>query len=123
MEATPHAGDNQFIGAPKNDSPAPDANVKSWSPLVYVRLYLAEGFYGYLGKSGSQNMWACVVQHKNDAVIIDQVLGKGLANYFWIKDFGYMTWSGGLSGNPVAFNSWAYANMWKFDSGGALDRR
>jgi hypothetical protein len=27
-----------------------------------------------------------------------------------------MTWSGGLSGYPVAFNTWAYANRWDMDN-------
>jgi hypothetical protein len=107
LETAPHAGDKQFAGAIKTSDPAPQG-----VGTFRYRLSLNGAPIGWLGKGGSQNIWALVVPDENDAVIL-QRYAYGGANYLTIPGFGYMTWSGSLSGNPVAFNTWAYANGWK----------
>jgi hypothetical protein len=61
-------------------------------------------------------MWALIVPDEEAAVAMEWVRWPERDYkehpYVWIKDFGYMTWSSGLSGYPVAFNTWAYANRW-----------
>jgi hypothetical protein len=111
LETTPHAGDKQFAGAPKTTDPTP----KDVGTFKY-QISLNGTPIGWLGKAGSQSMWARVVPNESDAVIL-QWYAYGGINYLTIPGFGYMTWSGGLSGKPVAFSTWAYANGWKEEGG------
>jgi hypothetical protein len=114
LETTPHAGDKQFVSAVKITGPAPEG-LKGLGTFKY-RLSLNGAPIGWLGKGGSQSMWATVVQNEKDAVILEWYAYSGV-NYLNLKNFGYMTWSGGLSGAPVAFNTWPYANGWKEEGG------
>jgi len=114
LETNPHVGDKQFVGTEKNTGPAPQG-LKAVGTFKY-RLSLNGAPIGWLGKGGSQSMWAEVVPNEKDAVNLQWYAYNGV-NYLMIEGFGYMTWSGGLSGAPVAFNTWAYANGWKEEGG------
>jgi hypothetical protein len=114
VETAPHAGDKEFVSAVRNNDAAP---VKGVGTFKY-KLSLNGAPIGWMGKGGSQSMWAMVVPEEKDAVVLQWYAYNG-ANYLDLKDFGYMTWSNGLSGQPVAFNTWPYANGWK-EQGGLL---
>lgn len=118
MRTNPHAGDKQFVGPTKNTDPAPQAPQASQdAPQFKFRLSLRDRVpIGSLGKSGSQDMWARIVPNENDAVCMnwyDDSKGNRPDHYLLLKGFGYMTWST-ISGNPLAFNTYPYANRWKW---------
>jgi hypothetical protein len=122
MPADPHAGEQPFVGDPKNSAPAPQALAGTAGAVAgdtfNYRLSLNGVNIGWLGRAGAQGMWACVVPNQADAVPLQWYAYSGVT-YLRIPGFGYMTWSGGLSGQPIAFNTWAYANGW-MESGGEL---
>ena len=128
METKPHLGDKEFVGPVKNTgAAAPEkaavaglgAGVRAAGSFKY-KLSLNGVPIGWLGKGGSQGMWAEVVKNESDAVSLEWYYSGG--DYLRIAGTAYnwmMTWSGGLSGYPVAFNDWPHANVWK-ESGGSL---
>jgi hypothetical protein len=65
LEKAPHAGDKQFAGAIKTSDPAPQG-----VGTFKYQVSLNGAPIGWLGKGGSQSMWALVVPDENDAVIL-----------------------------------------------------
>ena len=123
METKPHLGDKEFVGTVKNTGTAASEKVasKAEGGAFRYRLSLNGVQIGWLGKGGSQGMWAEVVKNESDAISLEWYTYSGV-NYLRIAGTSsgwWMTWSGGLSGHPVAFNTWPYANGWK-ESGGQL---
>src|SRR4051794_9411886 len=109
METKPHLGDQEFAGALKNNSPAPNT--------FKYKLSLNGAPIGWIGRGGSfGGMWAEVVPNESDAVTLEWYTYYGV-DYLRIPGYGYMTWSGGRAGHPVAFNTWSYANGWKEEGG------
>lgn len=114
VENNPHIGDQAFAGVTRNAAAAPPT-LNALATFRY-RLTLNGAPIGWFGKGGSQSMWAQVTQNESEAVRL-QWYAYGGVTYLTIPNFGYMTWSGGLSGKPVAFNTWPYANGWKEENG------
>lgn len=111
METKPHLGNAAFAGAPKNAVAAPGT--------FKFKVSLNGVNQGWMGKGGSQDMWARVVKSESDAVLLEWYAYNSV-DYLRIPGTGYswmLTWSGGLAGHPVAFNTWSYANGWKLDGG------
>ena len=66
------------------------------------------------GVGGAQGIWASVVDTKEQAAPFQWYPYSG-TTYLFDPNGCYMTWSGGLSGRPVACNTWPYANGWKLE--------
>ena len=115
MSTKPFTGEGPFVGVVKNSVPAPE--ILSDIPHSCFRLSFNGKTIGWLGTGGSSKMWAVVVSTKSQAQPWNPYNPgyHGPAYYISAGDNSgnYMTWSGGLSGAPVAFNGWAYANKWQ----------
>ncbi len=111
METNPHLGNAEFAGSPKNVGEAPGT--------FKFKVSLNGVDQGWVGKAGSQNMWARVVKSEGDAVLFEWY---SYNNVGYLRNPGtcykwMVTWSNGLAGKPVAFNTWDYANGWKLEGG------
>jgi hypothetical protein len=106
----PHVADKEFVGASKNKGPEPPST--QGIGQFKLQLSLNGSPIGYFGLGGNQSYWGCVVQNEKDATVMSEYAYNG-HNYLKSAAGYYMTWSGSLSGNPIAFNYWSYANGWK----------
>jgi hypothetical protein len=114
METKPHLGNNEFAGPVKNVGLAPGTE-----GTFKFKLSLNGVPIGWMGKGGSQSMWARLVKEEKDAVPLEWYSHDGI-DYLRIPGTGYkwmLTWSDGLSGKPIAFNDWAHANGWEEEGG------
>jgi|SRR5947209_1339298 len=106
----PHVADKEFVGASKTEGPEPP----SAQAIGQFRLQLTLNGspIGWFGLGGNQNYWGRVVTNEKDATVMSEYAYNGHNYLKWAAGY-YMTWSGSLSGNPIAFNYWSYANGWK----------
>jgi hypothetical protein len=100
METKPHEGSGVFEGQERQKSSVRPGTFK-------LKLSLKGVTIGWLGRGGSEGIWVKVVPNEADAVPLEWY-AYNKVNYLMEYGFGYMTWSG-LSGHPVAINSWSYA--------------
>jgi hypothetical protein len=124
METNPHAGDKQFVGTQKNTAPTTPGTPLPF-PTFKFQLSLSGKKIGWLGKSGYENRWACIVPEENDAVIMGWYQwppDNRDPSYLRIKGDEFMTWST-LPGDPVAFNVWDYANRWGMIPGDGVNAK
>lgn len=107
MTTKPHQGVGAFVGEVRNSGSSPVGSFQ-------LKLSLNGVDAGWVGRGGSQGIWAMIVDQQSASTF--QWYGYKGVNYLIIPDFGYMTWSG-LSGNPIAINSWAYACGFTLNNG------
>jgi len=108
MTTKPHEAAGAFVGEVRNTGSSPLGTFQ-------LKLTLNRVDCGWVGRGGSQGIWATIVDQADAQTF--QWYAYGGVTYLIIPNFGYMTWSGGLSGSPIAINSWAYACGWDLQNG------
>src|SRR5689334_2912101 len=106
----PNMGDKEFAGAARNEGPEPPR--AQGIGQFKLQLTLNGTPIGWFGLGGVGSYWGSVVTNEKDATVMSEYAYNG-HNYLKSAAGYYMTWSGTLSGNPIAFNYWSYANGWK----------
>jgi hypothetical protein len=114
MERNPHEGTGAFTGGLTNTAPEPS------TPIGQFKFKLARNGIpiGFIGLTGSQDMWMSVVTDESQAITWEwysDTSGDYLKNPAWVN--GYGTWSTGLAGQPLACNDWAHAGTFKLVNG------
>ena len=106
----PSVANQEFVGASRNEGSEPPS-VQGIGQFK-LQLTLNGSPIGWFGLGGTGSYWGCVVTNEKDATIMSEYAYNG-HNYLKSAAGYYMTWSGTLSGSPIAFNYWSYANGWK----------
>jgi len=106
----PSVANQEFVGASRNKGSEPPS-VQGIGQFK-LQLTLNGSPIGWFGLGGTGSYWGCVVTNEKDATIMSEYAYNG-HNYLKSAAGYYMTWSGTLSGSPIAFNYWSYANGWK----------